>query len=279
VTDVQAEPATPSGDGGLVRVRLDLGYDGTDFAGWAVQPRRRTVQGVVEAALALRLRLPAPPRLTVAGRTDAGVHALRQVAHVDVPRVPTAREVNAVLPDDVRIRAATVAPPGFDARFSAMSRRYAYRVTDGVPDPLRRRDTLAVPRPLDAGLMHEAARPLLGLHDFAAYCRKPQTGTTIRMLLALDVSRRGDVVVADVEADAFCHSMVRALVGVLLAVGDGRLPADAPVRALAEMRRTSSLAPAHALTLVTVRYPADRDLVARNETTRRVRAGSAEIVE
>ena len=266
------EPAASTEAGGLVRLRLDVGYDGTAFAGWARQPGRRTVQEVLEAALALKLRLPEPPRLTVAGRTDAGVHATGQVAHVDVPRPVTAREVNPVLPDDVRVRRVAPAPRGFDARFSARSRRYLYRVTDAVPDPLRRHDTLAHPRPLSPERMTVAAAPLLGLHDFAAYCRRAQSGTTIRTLLAVDVRRHGDVVAVEVEADAFCHSMVRSLVGVLLPVGDSRRPPEWPAELLTGGVRAAYLAPPHGLTLVAVRYPEGDQLAARAEMTRRLRS-------
>ncbi|WP_374215889.1 tRNA pseudouridine(38-40) synthase TruA [Frankia sp. AiPs1] len=219
VTDVTTRAA------GLVRLRLDIAYDGTPFAGWARQPGQRTVQGDVEDALIRVARLPAV-RLTVAGRTDSGVHAAGQVAHVDLPTdVPLgglARRLNGVLDRSVRVTGLAPAPAGFDARFSALSRRYAYRITDAPygAEPLRRFDTLAWPRPVDVPAMAAAALLLVGEHDFAAFCRRREGATTVRTLLRLDVLRRPDgVVVADVEADAFCHSMVRALVGALLAVG------------------------------------------------------------
>src|SRR6185312_6441854 len=136
------EPAAPPGDGGLVRVRLAIAYDGGGFSGWAAQPGRRTVQGVLEEALARLLRVPVA--LTVAGRTDAGVHAAGQVAHTDLPATADGPELARLLPPDVRVRSVQPAPAGFDARFSALWRRYAYRVTDdpAAADPLRRYDTL-----------------------------------------------------------------------------------------------------------------------------------------
>jgi tRNA pseudouridine38-40 synthase len=258
---------------------LDLAYDGAPFAGWARQPGLRTVQGDVEDALMRVARLPAV-RLTVAGRTDAGVHARGQVAHVDIPGdTPLgglARRLNGVLDRAVRITGLTRAPEGFDARFSALSRRYVYRVSDapfGV-DPLRRHDTLVWSRPLDVERMQHAALTLLGEHDFAAFCRRRLGATTVRTLLRLDVNRVDNgIVTADVEADAFCHSMVRALVGALLAVGEGRKAAEWPVHVLTRGVRdsTAAVVPAHGLTLVEVRYPPDADLAARAMITRAIR--------
>jgi tRNA pseudouridine38-40 synthase len=260
-----------------VRVRLDVSYDGTDFAGWAVQPGRRTVQGVLEEALRTVLRLPAVP-LTVAGRTDAGVHATGQVAHCDLPAVPDdlVRRLAGVLPADVRVRAARAAPAAFDARFAALRRRYVYRISDapGGVEPLHRRHVLAWPRGLDVGAMSDAAHALLGLHDFAAYCRRRAGATTVRNLQQLAVRRAAAEIAVDVVADAFCHSMVRSLVGALLAVGDGRRPADWPAALLARTERADevTVAPAHGLTLVEVEYPRDDELAARAEVTRARRA-------
>lgn len=234
----------------------------------------------MEAALVRVLRPAEPVRLVVAGRTDAGVHAAGQVAHADLPSQPDVerlrRGLNGVLPPDVRIRRVSVAPDGFDARFSALARRYVYRVTDAVPDPLRRHDTLAWPRPLDVERMQHAAEGLLGEHDFAAYCKRREGATTIRRLLRLSCRRVGEVVELTVEADAFCHSMVRALTGALLAVGEGRRPPEWPAEVLATGVRSPSVAvaPAHGLCLVEVRYPSDDQLAERAETTRRVRTAS-----
>lgn len=274
-----ASPA-PAGAGlAAVRLRLDVAYDGTDFSGWATQPGRRTVAGVICDALAILFDDVAG--MTVAGRTDAGVHATGQVCHVDVPSMgwallaPTlVRRLAALLPPDVRVTAVAEVPPTFDARFSAVSRRYEYRVSDlgfGV-DPLRRRDTLAWPRPLDLALLTEASAGLRGEHDFAAYCRRKEQGTTVRSMRRFEWRRDGGVLVASVEADAFCQAMVRSLVGALLAVGDGRQPVDWPVALLARAARASevTVAPAHGLTLVAVTYAAD--FAARAVITHRVRA-------
>jgi tRNA pseudouridine38-40 synthase len=278
----QAAPEPPPG-GGLVRLRLDLSYDGSQFHGWGRQPGPRTVQQVVEEALGRALALPACPALTVAGRTDAGVHARGQVAHADVPAqawqaaAQTAqRRLARVLPPDVRVRAMGVAPDGFDARFSALWRRYSYRVCDypAAQDPLRRHDTLWYPRPVDVARMNESAVACLGEHDFAAFCRRREGATTVRELLRLDWEREpGGVVVASVAADAFCHNMVRALVGALLAVGDGRRSPAWLANVLAARARDPAVvvvAP-HGLCLEEVGYPADDALAARATATRRVR--------
>jgi tRNA pseudouridine38-40 synthase len=271
-------PAASLGDGGLFRVRLDLSYDGTDFSGWARQPGRRTVEQTLADALATVLRLDAAPQLTVAGRTDAGVHALGQVAHVDLPGDEVdvdglARRLAGVLPDDVVVRAVAAAPAGFDARFSAVGRRYRYRIADGAIDPLRRRDTVRWQRPLDVDAMSTAAATLVGEHDFAAYCRPREGATTIRHLRDVTVTRE-DVVAVDLHADAFCHNQVRAMVGALAAVGEGRRPVKWPRAVLDAGVRDSAVtvAPAHGLTLVAVDYPADDGLAARAATTRARRA-------
>jgi tRNA pseudouridine38-40 synthase len=261
-----------------VRLRLDLGYDGTDFLGWARQPGRRTVAQVVEDCLATVLRLDAPPVTTVAGRTDAGVHATGQVAHVDVPADAVPDDVEAltrrlagVLPDDVVVTAVSRAADGFNARFAALGRRYRYRIADRPLDPLRRRDTTAVRRPLDHLAMHRAASPLVGEHDFAAYAKLREGASTVRTLHRLDVDRDQDgVVVVAAEADAFCHNQVRAMVGALLAVGEGRRDEAWPGQVLAAGVRDSAVTvvPAHGLTLFGVDYPPDEQLADRVRTTR-----------
>ncbi|MCU1621819.1 MAG: hypothetical protein JWL79_664 [Frankiales bacterium] len=268
------EPTAPA-DPLLVRIRLDLAYDGTDFAGWAFQNDQRTVQGELERALAVITRHDDLPRVTVAGRTDAGVHAIGQVAHIDLPEAAAAdqllRRLNGVLPPDIRVHGVTPAADGFDARFSAMARSYRYRVADRASDldPLRRRDTLAWPRELDLGAMQQASRLLLGLHDFAAFCRRREGATTVRTLLQLDWARE-DALVATVRADAFCHSMVRSLIGALLSVGEGRRTPDWPSMLLTAGARASdvAVAPPHGLTLVRVEYPPDDQLLARQSVTR-----------
>ncbi len=280
----------------MLRVRLDLGYDGTTFSGWAVQPGRRTVQGVLGAALAQVCRLGEAPPIVVAGRTDAGVHARGQVCHVDLPEPAWAglpgrsdrdpalallTRLAGVLPADVRVHGVQAAPSGFDARFSAVSRRYSYLICQapaGAP-PLRRHETVAVrhPRPLDVEAMNLAGAGLLGLHDFAAFCRKREGATTVRTLLEYSWSHlddeHGELLMARVVADAFCHSMVRALVGGALAVGTGRREPGWLAAVLAHRRRDPAVevAPARGLVLEEVAYPDDAVLAERAAATRAVR--------
>ncbi|MGK5112990.1 MULTISPECIES: tRNA pseudouridine(38-40) synthase TruA [unclassified Geodermatophilus] len=270
------EPATAPG-GGLVRLRLAISYDGTALHGWARQPTLRTVQGDLEEALRTVLRCPV--ELTVAGRTDAGVHATGQVAHADVPRdvweqhrAKLVRRLRGVLAPDVAVPAVDEAPADFDARFGALRRHYVYRLSDADsgPAPLRRLDTVGWPRRLDVEAMQRAAGLLLGEHDFAAFCRRREGATTIRTLLALAVSRDGELIEVRASADAFCHSMVRSLVGALLAVGEGRRPPEWPAGLLARTRRADEVpvAPAGGLTLVGVDYPPDAELAGRAQVTR-----------
>lgn len=273
-----------------VRIRLDIAYEGTHFRGWARQPGLRTVQGTLEDALA-RI-LGGEPRLVVAGRTDAGVHAIGQVAHLDLDdaqqaRLATstrgsdaavtalARRVGGALGAyaDVAVTATALAPEGFDARFSATWRRYVYRIADRRSgyDPLRRHDTTTVRAELDAEVMDAAANSLRGLHDFAAYCKPRPEATTIRTLLDFGWQRDdGGVLVAAVRADAFCHSMVRALVGGCVAVGEGRLGIDdlAAIRDRGERVPEVKVLAARGLTLTEVGYPDDDLLAQRAHQTR-----------
>ncbi|MCX4780465.1 tRNA pseudouridine(38-40) synthase TruA [Streptomyces sp. NBC_01264] len=268
---------------GHVRVRLDLSYDGKDFSGWAKQRVLRTVQGELESALQTVMRLPDPVELTVAGRTDAGVHARGQVAQFDVRDEVWAehqdkllRRLAGRLPHDVRVWRAAEAPAGFNARFSAIWRRYAYRVGDhqaGV-DPLGRGHVLWYQWPLDVDAMNGAAAALVGEHDFAAYCKKREGATTIRTLQQLSWERDAEgIITATVRADAFCHNMVRSLVGALLHVGDGHRPTDWPGKVLAAAVRDSSVhvVKPHGLTLEEVGYPADELLAARSKEARNLR--------
>ena len=268
-----------------LRLRLDIAYDGAPFVGWARQPGLPSVQESIETALATLLRLDSVA-LTVAGRTDSGVHARGQVAHADVPRdafsatpgrsdaspeAATARRLNALLRSAhdgaVVVSRVSEAPEGFDARFSALWRRYVYRISDDAAprDPLTRSHVLWHDRTLEPEAMHRAAQGLLGEHDFLAYCKPREGATTIRTLQRLDVRRcsRG-LVKVEVQADAFCHSMVRALVGSLIAVGEGRAEEAMPAQRLAARTHEGMhVAPARGLTLEEVAYPAAADLATR----------------
>ncbi|WP_167857746.1 tRNA pseudouridine(38-40) synthase TruA [Mycobacterium sp. DL99] len=283
-------PATDSG-GGHVRLRLDIAYDGTDFAGWAVQAGQHTVAGVIDDALSTVFRTPVVTR--TAGRTDTGVHATGQVAHVDIPTdalphvyprtthagdaefTPLVRRLARLLPTDVRVRDIVRAPAGFDARFSALRRHYTYRLSlapYGV-EPAEARFITPWSKPLDLDAMAAASRELVGLNDFAAFCRHRPGATTIRDLQRLEWVRDGFYVTAHVTSDAFCWNMVRSLVGAMLAVGEGRRSAEWTAGLLSETSRSSDFAaaPARGLTLVQVDYPADDELEARNLITRDVR--------
>ncbi|MCP2317591.1 tRNA pseudouridine38-40 synthase [Nocardia amikacinitolerans] len=260
-----------------VRVRLDISYDGTDFIGWARQPGLRTVQGVLEESLSKVFREPI--QLTVAGRTDAGVHAEGQVAHFDTTAEfdgdKLVHRMARFLPKDVRIKAARLAPPEFDARFSAIRRHYVYRLTTAPygAEPLTARSVVPCRPGADLAAMRAASGNLLGLHDFAAFCRRRDGATTVRELQRFDWEREGDLLTAYVSADAFCWSMVRSLVGAVLAVGEGRRTPEWVAGLLNETERSSAVtvAPAHGLSLVAVDYPADADLAARNAETREMR--------
>ena len=272
-----------------MRLRLDLAYDGTGFHGWAAQPGLRTVEGELSAALATVLRQEVD--LTCAGRTDAGVHARGQVVHLDVeadvlaaavgrssdpPPAALTRRLNGVLDSDVRVRAVSEVPDGFDARFSALWRRYVYRLCDDTAalDPLTRGHVVAWPRPLDHAEMNRAGAQLVGEHDFAAFCKRREGATTVRALQQLDAVRAPGALEVTVRADAFCHSMVRALMGCLVAIGEGRRPAEWAGEVLAGRERDPAVTvmPAHGLTLEEVGYPVDADLATRARMTRRVRS-------
>jgi tRNA pseudouridine38-40 synthase len=280
---VSTEPAEPS----KVRWRLDIGYDGTSFSGWAAQSGRRTVQGELERWITRVLRLHEPAHLVCAGRTDAGVHARGQVAHVDLdPTVITdgsealTRRLNKVLGGDCVVRQMSAAPPGFDARFAAIWRRYVYRLSDaGVPpDPLYRYQIARVTPKVDLPRLNEEAATLLGLRDFGAFCRRRDGASTIRTLLELTGRRMpsgpmASVIECTVRADAFCHSMVRSLVGALVAVATGQRDHEW-LAALTERGirdSTMTVMPAAGLTLEEVGYPADHELAVRALAARAMR--------
>lgn len=270
-----------------MRIRLDLSYDGTDFKGWATQPVFRTVQGTLEDALAMALRVP-QVRVVCAGRTDTGVHARGQVVHLDVepddiaraagrskeaPLDALVRRLNGILPGDVRVRRAEEAAPGFDARFSAIWRRYVYRIADTpeLVDPLTRNHVLAWQHELDIEAMNTAASGLIGLKDFAAFCKRREGATTIRTLLEFGWTRTPQgLVEGRVVADAFCHTMVRSLVGCLVIVGEGRRPPEWAAEMLAGRIRETSMTVVHprGLTLEEVCYPDGVELAAQAERAR-----------
>lgn len=290
--------------GAATRLRIDLAYDGTDFSGWAAQPGLRTVQGEIEGALAVLLRCDRTEvELTVAGRTDAGVHARGQVAHLDVgdARLDSwsgrrraadpgadpgaveaeaarlrARKLNGVLKrsaPDIEVHAVRVAPRGFDARFSALRRRYEYRLrAPGTRrDPLTARFTAEVQKPIDLDAMQRASDALLGLGDFTTFCKARDGATAVRDLLEFEWSETPDgAYAARIAADAFCHSMVRAMVGAVVAVGTGRIDETELVRLRDARERTSRfpVMPAHGLSLEEITYPADAELASRAERTR-----------
>ncbi|MFF3376310.1 tRNA pseudouridine(38-40) synthase TruA [Streptomyces sp. NPDC002680] len=270
---------------GHVRVRLDLSYDGTGFSGWAKQAGgRRTVQGEVEDALRTVTRSgSASYELTVAGRTDAGVHARGQVAHVDLPvevwgehQEKLLKRLAGRLDKDVRVWRVAEAPVGFNARFAALWRRYVYRVGDrpGGVDPLLRNHVLWHDWELDVAAMDAAAKSLVGEHDFAAYAKKREGASTVREVLDFGVRRRLDgVVEIEVRADAFCHNQVRSMVGALLFVGDGHRGVEWPRRVLDARVRDSAVhvVRPYGLTLEEVAYPADELLAERQLQARRVR--------
>jgi len=294
--EVRPEPR-PGAAAASQRLRLDLSYDGTDFHGWATQPGQRTVQGVLEEALALVARMPVS--VTVAGRTDAGVHARGQVVHLDLPpeaiaslpgrsdRTPAqalVTRLGGVLPADLVVHEARPVPAAFDARFGALWRRYRYRISDSPRghDPLRR-DVLRHRRELDVDAMASASAALHGEHDFLSFCRPREGASTVRTLRELSWIRpaagRADagLVVATVEADAFCHHMVRSLVGAMLQVGEGRREISWPARVLAAATRASGgrdgvgaapMSPPQGLTLEHVAYPPDAELAVQAERSR-----------
>ena len=292
------ETAVPSS---TTRVRLDIAYDGSQFRGWTKQPGLRTVQGELESALATVLSKHPPfPILTVAGRTDAGVHALGQVAHLDLSethlkalerphRGPAkgrkldalenlSKRLNGIagLSSDVYVTRASFAPDGFDARFSAIWRKYEYRVSDasGPRNPLNRGHTLWYPSILNVEAMNAGAAALLGLHDWASFCKPRDIGTSIRTLQEFSWRRSDDgILIAEARADAFCHSMVRALVGATIAVGEGRFGVERLVQLRDEITRTSEfkVVPSKGLALLQVGYPPDDQLAARALQTRAIR--------
>ena len=261
-------------ESGFRRLRIELAYDGTNFSGWATQPERRTVQTCIEEAISKIARVDV--ETIVAGRTDAGVHATGQVIHVDVPEEmgldDLGYKLNRILDEDVRINKIDIAPPAFHARFSALRRYYEYRILDEnkVIPPLARLNTASWYRPLDVDLMNHASALLLGTHDYAAFCKFREGGTTIRTLETYQWRRnREGYLVADVVADAFCYSMVRNLVGAIVCVADGRKDPEWISTLLENKERVSDslVFPARGLTLYKVDYPDAAELLERAKKT------------
>lgn len=283
------------GDMPSVRIRLDLAYDGSAYHGWAAQPGLRTVEGVLSEAMATLIRRQV--RMVVAGRTDAGVHARGQVVHLDLedhewhglsrgrqldPAHALLRRLSGVLAREdgaVVVRHAHVVPDAFDARFSALSRTYTYRIADALTarDPLRRADTTWHRAPLDAPAMMAEAAAAPGLHDFGSFCRPREIGTTVRELQEFTVTRGEDGVInALLTADAFCHHMVRALIGAAVDVGEGRREPGWLSSRLGRPQWDDKvrLAPPHGLVLESVTYPREAELAARAAQTRAMRPTS-----
>jgi len=261
-------------ESGFLRLRLDLAYDGTNFSGWGKQPDRRSVQEEVEKAIAKISQSKVDS--IVAGRTDAGVHAIGQVIHVDLPESIQLEELgyklNRILDTDVRVMDVSIAPPAFHARFSALRRHYTYKILDAnqVISPLHRFDVASWYRPLDIEAMNTASALLLGDHDFAAYCKFREGATTIRQLQKFEWHRDSEgYLVGDVVADAFCYSMVRNLVGAVVCVADGRFGPEWIAQTLANKVRISDslVFPACGLTLRQVDYPSDAELLDRAAQT------------
>ena len=261
-------------EGGFLRLKIKLAYDGTNFSGWAKQPDRRTVQEEFEKAFATIVRHQCES--IVAGRTDAGVHATAQIIHVDIPEntdlADLAYRLNRLLDTDLRVLEIEVAPEGFHARFSALRRHYQYQIVDAnkAINPLDRYDRASWYRPLDLVRLNEASALLLGEHDFAAFCKYREGATTIRTLETFQWERKEDgLLVAQVVADAFCYSMVRNLVGSAVCVAEGRFEPSWIAEMLANRERISDsmVFPAEGLTLVQVDYPNNAQLLARAAQT------------
>ncbi len=274
-------------ESGFRRLRIDIAYDGTAFFGWATQPDQRTIQDLVEEAVARISR--GDVESVVAGRTDAGVHATGQVIHIDLPDAVFADgltyrdlryKLNRILDEDVRIMEISDAPEGFHARFSALRRIYTYKILDNneVIAPLSRYDVAPWYRRLDVDLMNKASALVLGHHDFAAFCKFKEGGTTIRTLEKYQWHRDSEgLLIAEVVADAFCYSMVRNLVGAVVCVADGRKDPSWMAELLANKERVSDslVFPARGLSLTRVEYPSNNELLDRARVTIGKRGQSA----
>jgi tRNA pseudouridine38-40 synthase len=273
------EPLVANAAQGLIRIRGKIAYDGKDFSGWGMQPDRRTVQGDLENAISTLLRVD---RVIVqcAGRTDAGVHATAQVIHFDIAEKDAIEmkdltyKINAILPEDISIQELEVTTADFDARFAALSRSYEYLIYQGQRNPLLRDRAHRSYLPLDVQAMNDASQSLIGLHDFSAFCKKREGATTIRTLMKFDWSELPDgLIKVELEADAFCYSMVRGLIGAVLAIGEGKFDKAWLENYLAGKEREAHVfaAPALGLTLVDVKYPDASEYAKRIAETLQVR--------
>jgi len=273
------EPLVANAAQGLIRIRGKIAYDGKDFSGWGMQPDRRTVQGELENAISTLLRVD---RVIVqcAGRTDAGVHASAQVIHFDIAEKDAMEmkdltyKINAILPEDISIQELEVTTADFDARFAALSRSYEYLIYQGNRNPLLRDRAHRSYLPLDVQAMNDASQSLIGLHDFSAFCKKREGATTIRTLMKFDWHElSGGLIKVELEADAFCYSMVRGLIGAVLAIGEGKFDKAWLENYLAGKEREAHVfaAPALGLTLVDVKYPAPSEYTKRIAETFQVR--------
>jgi tRNA pseudouridine38-40 synthase len=239
--------------------RLTIAYDGSGFHGYAANPGVRTVQGELEAALATVTG--GAVATVVAGRTDAGVHARANVVSFegsgDLDTGRLQRSLTSMLGPEIVVREAVAVPDGFDARFSAATRRYRYRIDTGpVPDPLLRHSAWHVPHDLDSGAMNRAASAFVGEHDFASLCRAAADRTTVRTILAAGWEQAPPGLVYDVTGLAFCHQMVRSMVALCVEVGRGRVAADRVPGILEARDRNAArgAAPPHGLVLWEVGY-------------------------
>ena len=257
-------------ESGFRRLRIDLSYDGTNFSGWAKQPDQRTLQEEIEHALTVLTQ--STIATIVAGRTDAGVHAEHQVIHTDVPEntdiTNFAFRLNQLLDEDIRVNSVVYAPSNFHARFTASARTYKYKIIDGgrVTPPLDRYDSADWFRELDIDLMNQGSKLLLGEHDFFAFCKFREGGTTIRNLLQFDWARdEKNYLIATIKAESFRYNMVRNLVGAAVCVGEKRFEPEWMLKTLEDKVRIpdSYVFPAKGLTLVSVEYPAESEYLTR----------------
>lgn len=282
-----SKPVDHSVDG-FTRYRIDLAYDGTEYWGFAAQKKHRTVQGeLIKALTTVFGKSKTSFDMRVAGRTDAGVHATAQVVHIDLTEKQLKRlgrtvgmmgSLNDLLPTDIRIHSVTEAPAGFDARYSASFRRYRYTIADKLApkNPLLARSTLWIKHELDLVAMQASALGLVGLHDYASFCRPKLGATTIREVRELTVSRNkkaNNVIEVEIMADAFCHNMVRAIVGALIAAGEHKTTPDGVLKTLAKRSRIGSfkVQPPHGLTLIEVGYPPNSQLAIQAENAKNLR--------